>query len=497
MFEAVELGQSLSKSEFEEQLPQLRTELLRVQRALAGTDSRLLLIIAGMDAAGKGECVNRLSEWLDMRGIDTHTYWLPSDEERERPPYWRYWRTFPARGQIGIHFAAWYQDLIPRFAERKIDVAQLDAELARAAFVERMLVEDKTLILKFWLHLSEEEQEKRLKALATDPLTRRRVTKSDWKHHKHYDRYVAAVERVIRLTSTGQCPWTLIDASNWRHRDMTIGRTILSALSAHLANGTGPAHPAPNGVFVPATSPENRITILDGVDLSKTCDADSYEKRLRRYQGKINRLTWQAYEAKRSSVVVFEGWDAAGKGGSIRRLTATMDARLKRIISVAAPTDEEKAHHYLWRFWRHVPRAGFVTAYDRSWYGRVLVERVEGFATPTEWQRAYQEINEFEEQLAAHGIVLTKFFLHISKDKQYRRFKAREQTPHKQHKITEEDWRNREKWDAYEAAVNEMVARTSTEYAPWYLIPADDKRYARIEVLKIYAKRLNAALKSR
>ncbi len=495
MFEAVELGQTLPKRDYDEQLLPLRADLLKVQRELAGTDSRLLLIIAGMDAAGKGECVNRLSEWLDTRWIDTHTYWLPSDEERERPPYWRYWRTFPTRGRIGIHFAAWYQDLIPRFAEGKIDIPELDAELARAAFLERMLVEDKALILKFWLHLSEKDQEKRLKSLSKDPLTRRRVTKSDWKHHKHYDRYAAAAERVIRLTSTGECPWTLVDAGNWRHRDMTVGRTILTALQAHLQNGSRSTVQVPDGVFVPATSPGNRITILDGVDLSKACERDVYDKKLRRYQGTVNRLAWEAYGAKRSSVVVFEGWDAAGKGGCIRRLTATIDARLKRVISVSAPTDEEKAHHYLWRFWRHVPGAGFVTAYDRSWYGRVLVERVEGFASPTEWQRAYQEINDFEEQLAEHGIILTKFFLHISKDEQYQRFKAREITPHKQHKITDEDWRNRERWDDYEAAVNEMVARTSTEYAPWYIIPANDKRHARIKILKTYCKRVKRALK--
>ena len=169
-----------------------------------------------------------------------------------------------------------------------------------------------------------------------------------------------------------------------------------------------------------------------------------------------------AFEKKRSSVVVFEGWDAAGKGGNIRRITAAIDPRTYRVISIAAPTDEEKAHHYLWRFWRHVPRAGYVTIYDRSWYGRVLVERVEGFARPDEWSRAYLEINDFEQQLVDHGIVLAKFWLHIDAKEQLRRFRERESVAWKQHKIAAEDWRNREKWDAYEEAVNDMVARTST-----------------------------------
>jgi polyphosphate kinase 2 (PPK2 family) len=186
--------------------------------------------------------------------------------------------------------------------------------------------------------------------------------------------------------------------------------------------------------------------------------------------------------------------DAGGKGGAIRRITNAIDARLYQTIPIAAPTDEEKDHHYLWRFWRHIPRSGRVTVYDRSWYGRVLVERVEGFATEAEWKRAYLEINEFEEQLVESGIILFKFWMHIGQDEQLRRFKAREEVPYKQHKITDEDWRNREKWDQYKAAVNEMVIRTSTEYAPWELIPGNDKPYARIAVLQTICGGLRKAL---
>ena len=495
MFEAVELDQRLSKSDYEAKLPDLRSALLNAQLALQETDTRVFLIIAGMDGAGKAEVVNRLSEWLDARGVDTNTYWLPSDEERERPPYWRYWRSFPTRGRIGIHFAAWYQELIPDFANDKINAEHLDAELNRAAFLEQMLVEDGALILKFWLHLSEKQQTKRLESLAKDPRTKRRVTKTDWKHLKRYDRFRAAAERVIRLTSTGEIPWTLVEAADRRHRDMVVGQTLVAAINEHLERRKHDTGSSSNGVFIPATSPTNAKTILDGVDLTRTIDSKDYDKQLSKYQGKVSRLVWKAYEARRSSVVVFEGWDAAGKGGCIRRLTVPMDARLYRVISIAAPTDEEKAHHYLWRFWRHIPRAGFVTAYDRSWYGRVLVERVEKFASPEEWQRAYLEINDFEEQLSSHGIILTKFFLHISKEEQLQRFEARARIPHKQHKITEEDWRNREKWEDYQAAINEMVARTSTEYAPWHIVAANDKHWARIDVLKTYCKRLEDALK--
>jgi len=494
VFETVELGQKLAKAEYETILPDLRLRLLEVQRSLLGSNTRVFLIFAGVDAAGKGELVNRLSEWLDARGLETYTYWQLSDEERERPDYWRYWRTFPSRGRIGIHFAAWYQDLIPRYAHRKISGTLLDTELNRITFMEQALAADGALILKFWLHLSKKAQKKRLAALEKDPKTRRRVTKSDWKNHKKYEEYVHAAERVIRHTSNAVTPWTLVDAGDKRYRDSTVARTIVAAIAHHLENQKAEKT---NGNSSPIVVPDavgETKTILDGVDLTQSLERETYESQLRRYQGKISRLVWAAYDKKRSSVVVFEGWDAAGKGGCIRRMTVAMDARLYRVISVAAPSDEEKAHHYLWRFWRHIPRAGFVTAYDRSWYGRVLVERVEKFATPAEWQRAYSEINDFEEQLTRHGIVLTKFFLHIDQDEQLRRFKEREKIPHKQHKITEEDWRNRDKWPLYEEAVNEMVARTSTEFAPWCLIPANDKKVARIEVLKTYCRRLEKAL---
>jgi polyphosphate kinase 2 (PPK2 family) len=240
---------------------------------------------------------------------------------------------------------------------------------------------------------------------------------------------------------------------------------------------------------------EDRLnTILDHVDLSRTITAKSYDRLLKKHQRRLYELTWHAKKKQRSTIAVFEGWDAAGKGGAIRRLTAAMDARLYKVISVASPSDEEIAHHYLWRFWRHLPRAGYVTIYDRSWYGRVLVERVEGLATEEEWQRSYQEINDFEEQLHEHGIILSKFWLHIDKDEQLRRFREREKTPWKEYKITDEDWRNREKWDDYRDAVNDMVAHTSTEYAPWILMPANDKRLARVEVVKTVCRRLEAVL---
>ncbi len=285
-------------------------------------------------------------------------------------------------------------------------------------------------------------------------------------------------------------------ANNKRYRDLTVGRTLLEAMKSRLET--------PQPLCIPATShaptlpnqASAQITLLDQVDLSKTKERDLYKSELNKLQAEANELTWKAYQKKRSCVLVFEGVDAGGKGGAIRRLTSAVDARLYRTIPIAAPTDEEKAHHYLWRFWRHLPRAGRMTIFDRSWYGRVLVERVEGFASDPEWQRAYSEINQFEQQMSENGIIVMKFWLHISADEQLARFEARKATPYKQHKITDEDWRNREKWEEYKLAVNEMVIRTSTEFAPWHLIPGNDKKYARVTVLRTIVERLRAELKS-
>ena len=236
--------------------------------------------------------------------------------------------------------------------------------------------------------------------------------------------------------------------------------------------------------------------VLTQLDMEKRVPKQEYQALLARYQGRLYRLTQQARRKGVSTVLVFEGADAAGKGGVIQRLTAALDACTYQIIQVTAPTDEEHAQHYLWRFWRHLPRAGRVAIFDRSWYGRVLVERVEGFADEAAWQRAYGEINDFEEQLIDHGMVVAKYWIHIDRDEQLRRFKSRQATPHKRWKITDEDWRNREKWDEYEAAVDDMVARTHTPAAPWTLVEGNDKRFARLKVIETLCQQLEQALAS-
>jgi len=361
--------------------------------------------------------------------------------------------------------------------------------------------------LKFWLHLSKEDQLKRLKKMEKDPNSMRRVSERDWKHVDLYGEFLQAAERTIRLTDTGDSPWYLIESKDKRYRDITIGQTLLDVLRKHLVQ-----LPVEKNIALPSPETEQkliakedllpsdvdlsraRLTILDQIDFNLHINERDYRKQLEIWQARLNRLAWAANEKRISSVVVFEGPDAAGKGGAIRRITQALDARLYRVISTAAPTDEERAHHYLWRFWRHIPHAGTFTLYDRSWYGRVLVERVEKFASEGEWRRAYWEINDFEEMLVNHGTLVAKYWVHISKEEQLNRFKEREQIAYKRHKITDEDWRNREKWDDYAHSVNDMIARTSTNYAPWTLISGNDKRYARIEILKTLCHALEKML---
>jgi len=490
MFELAELGHTLSKEKYKRRIPTLRTKLLEVQNKLQDENFPVLILISGVDGGGKGEIINLLNEWMDPRGIQTHAFDEPSEDEAKRPPHWRYWMALPGNGEIGIFIGSWYSDPIAKCITGKTDFADLDAGLLHVKNIERELADSGTLIIKCWVHMSKDKQKAKLKGYEKDPDTRWRVTKKDIKHLKLYDKFSSIAERVIRETSTGHCPWLIVDGSDIKHSSITVAEHILNRINAHIKLSHEKQPPPKEEIEII----EKDISLLKSLNLDKKLSKSQYNRQLEKYQGKLNRLAREARSKNVSSTLVFEGWDAGGKGGAIRRITHALDARQYRVIPIAAPTDEEKAHHYLWRFWRHVPKAGQITIYDRSWYGRVLVERVEGFASKDEWFRSYKEINDFEEELSDANVLINKFWLHISKEEQERRFKQREQISYKKYKITEEDYRNREMWDLYETAVDDMVTRTSTEYAPWHLIEANDKRYARIQVLKTYCDSLEKQL---
>ncbi len=503
MFEAAQLGHTIDKDTYHKALPALRAALLDAQYDLKENGKiPVVVLISGQDGAGKGETINVLYEWMDPRYISTLAFSAPTDEERERPFMWRYWRALPPKGRIGIFAGSWYSGPIHDRLESKMSKAALDQRLEEINRFEAMLVNEGALVLKFWFHLTKDGQKKRLKALEKDSRTAWRVTQWNWDRLKTYDKLQDVAGHVLRMTNTAWAPWTIVEGTDDRYRSLTVANILLDALKHRLA-GSGQAM-TPVVAVTPVTPVVQSLRlnldqrdVLSELDLTHKLAKKAFEDELARWQSRLSELVRDPRFKKRSLICVFEGSDAAGKGGSIRRVASALDARDYQIVPIAAPSEEERAQPYLWRFWRHVPKQERVTIFDRSWYGRVLVERVEGFCAETDWQRAYAEINDFEHELQKDGAIVIKFWLQISRDEQLKRFKEREKIDFKRFKITEEDWRNREKWEAYHAAVCDMVERTSTGSAPWTLVEANDKNYARAKVLRTICEQIEAAYKGR
>jgi len=493
MFESAELGHKIDKATYDAQVPKLREALLDVQFELAEkAPFPVIILIGGVDGAGRGETVNLLNEWMDPRFIQTHGMGEPSDEEMERPMMWRFWRALPPKGKIGVFLGSWYTWPILNRVMGVTKTADLDQSLERAKRMEKMLTDEGALIIKFWLHLSKDKQAERLKLLEKNPKTRWRVTKRDWAHYKRYSKFLSVHESVIRHTSTAEAPWIIVEGADARYRSLTVGKVIHESIRKRLLDTE--KNKGSDIIAAPLLPPIDKLDILKTLDLSQKLTKKKFTAELEKYQGKLALLTRDPRFKDITVLAVFEGNDAAGKGGSIRRITSAVDARQYQVVPIAAPTEEERAQPYLWRFWRHVPRKGRITIFDRSWYGRVLVERVEKYCSEADWMRAYIEINDFEAQLARQRIVVVKFWLAISKDEQLRRFEDRKKVDFKRFKITDDDWRNREKWESYEHAICDMVDRTSTRFAPWTLVEANDKNFARIKVLKTLCQRIEAAI---
>lgn len=482
MFESAELGHQIAKDVYKKEVAKLREALLDVQFDLAESKRfPVIILIGGVDGAGKGEVANLLNEWMDPRRITTCAFGPPNEEEASRPPMWRFWRQLPPKGEIGIFFGSWYTAPIIKRAYGESKDAELDNALEDIVRFERMLTDEGALLIKFWFHLSKEKQKTRIHDLQKNPKTSWRVTERDLHHLKLYDKFRQISGHVIRETSTANAPWIIIEGYDANYRNLTAGSYIHEAIRKQLDDKSGNKR---SNIAAPILQPIDKLHILNTLDLSKSIDKDEYNDKLEKYQRKINLLTRHPKFRDMSLVIVFEGADAAGKGGSIRRITHAIDARFYKVVPIAAPTEEERAQPYLWRFWRHVPSKGRITIFDRSWYGRVLVERVEGFCSEADWMRGYAEINDFEAQLIENNALVVKFWLQISQEEQLKRFEERQEISFKRFKITEEDWRNREKWDAYQIAASDMVDRTSTGHAPWTLVEANDKNHARIKILK-------------
>ncbi|MCB9524616.1 MAG: polyphosphate:AMP phosphotransferase [Myxococcales bacterium] len=494
MLETAELGQAVDKATYDAQETPLRTALLQAQARLRQYKFPVVILFAGIQKAGTGETVNLLNEWMDPRWIKTVAFGDPTQEMRERPPFWKFWMALPKRGQIGLLDSAWYERPLRDKLSGRADQRHFDDMLDNIANFERTLADDGALVLKFWMHLGRADQEKRLQALSADPLTAWRVSDHDWRELDQHEAVVASAEHMIMRTSTARAPWMIVEGADARYRSLRVGTLILDAIEQRLAHEEAAADAKAAEAQATAFKVPTANILSTVVMPKKRMPKQDYRTGLAEQQGRLHALQREALLRGVSTVLVFEGWDAGGKGGAIRRITRALDARQYQVLPIAAPTDEENQYHYLWRFWRHLPRAGRVTIFDRSWYGRVLVERVEGFATEAEWRRAYAEINQFEARLCDHGSVVQKFWLHISKEEQAARFKERMETPHKRWKITDEDWRNRKQWSKYEVAVHDMIERTSTRRAPWHIIPGDDKRTARVKVISAVCDALEAAL---
>ncbi|MGI6418661.1 MAG: hypothetical protein ACOX1P_23690 [Thermoguttaceae bacterium] len=497
MLELVDLGKRIDKELYQRTYPELQLRLAACQRAARAAEISVLVVFEGWDAAGKGSLINCMAQSLDPRGFAVRAINPATEIERSYPWMWRFRSSMPPAGKIGVFDRSWYGRVLVERIEGPISRRQLDQAYDDILNFERQLADGGQVIVKFWLHISKKEQKKRFQKISRDPATAWKVGKREWRHHQQYGRWLAAVEEMLQRTGAAHAPWTVVEATQARFARVKVLETVIEAIEAELQRRAAAPRPAPQPMPKPEPSPTRQHTILDRLDATLAMEREQYEQELEKLQKRIFQLEHEIYVARIPAVIVYEGWDAAGKGGNIKRLTRGLDPRGYEVVPIAAPSGLEKSHHYLWRFWNALPKAGHITIFDRSWYGRVLVERVEGFCIEGEWRRAYREINEFERQLADFGAAIVKFWLHIDQDEQLRRFQARQNTPEKQWKITEEDWRNREKYEQYRIAVVDMLQRTSTTYAPWTVLEANCKLYARIKALRTVAKVLEDALERR
>lgn len=513
MLEKVDLTKKMSKEDYKKKMEELEPQLGRLQRECKALGMPVLIVFEGFGAAGKGVQIGRLIQSMDPRGFQVFPIKNETEEERMHPFMWRFWTKTPERGRISIFDGSWYRKvLIDRF-EKRTKSRDIPAAFHSINSFEQQLAEDGNLIIKLFLDIDRKEQKKRFDRLEKNKETAWRVGQGDRERNVRFDEYASMMEEMLFETDTDYAPWTIIEAMDRRFATVKIYTTVIKAMADRIEKIRSAKAEDVSGEGFQGKEEEDavsriaktadaemkklQVSILSRADLSLCCTRKEYREKLDRLQSKLEKLHGELYRKRIPVVLGFEGWDAGGKGGAIKRLTEKMDARGYVVNPTAAPNDIEKAHHYLWRFWKNMPKAGHVAIFDRTWYGRVMVERIEGFCTEEEWKRAYKEINDMEKDLYDAGAVVLKFWMQIDKDEQERRFRERQENPEKQWKITDEDWRNREKWDQYEDAVNEMLMRTSTDYAPWIVVEGNDKYYARIKVLRTVVEAIEKRLKEK
>ncbi len=486
MLEQVNLDKRVSKESYKPEAKELKKRLLGLQQKVKEAKLPVIIVFEGWGAAGKGSMISDVILQLDPRGFNVYSMAAPDESEKRKPFLWRYWNLIPQYGEFSVFVRSWSQDRTTSRIYEETDDEEISKKIQRINTFERQLTDDGYLIIKFFLHISKKEQKQRFERLEDSKLTRWRVTQSDWERNKNYNNLYMAIDEVLERTNTPNAPWHMISAHDKNNASLEVYRAIVTAIETAIAakqlreempKMTGDAIDYGNFELV-------NMPLLSEIDLSCSLSDDEYGEKLKKLHKKLGKLHNELYLKKIPVIIAYEGWDAAGKGGNIKRMAAALDPRGYEVCPIAAPDKYELAHHYLWRFWKHIPKTGHIEIFDRTWYGRVMVERIEGFCSQEQWRRAYKEINEFEKELYDWGAIIVKFWIHVSKDEQLRRFNDRQNTPEKRWKITDEDWRNREKWDFYEQSVNDMIKYTSTDFAPWTIVESEDKKYARIKALE-------------
>ncbi len=477
------------KEEVKEELKVEKDRLFKAQMRLKEKKLPVIVLMEGFGCAGKGEIIGRVIQSIDPRFFKVAAITVPTREEKRRPWLARFFEKIPEEGKFTFYDSGW-MDEVARERAAGLSDREYKNKIESVRRFERTLSDNGYLVFKFFCDISKKEQKKRIKALTDDIDTKWRVDSFDRWQNKNYRECRKVFDEFMEKTDTKDCPWTIVDSKDARWAELKILKTLNERLYSALEKGRKDGAPKKKNSFSLVEMP-----LLKDVPLDLTVSEEDYDKELKELQGTLKDLHYRLYRKKVPVIICYEGWDAAGKGGNIKRITGALDPRGFEVVPIASPEPHEKARHFLWRFWRNTPKDGHITIFDRTWYGRVMVERLEGFCSENDWKRAYNEINEFEKELKDWGAVIIKFWVQIDKDTQLRRFNDRANTPEKQWKITDEDWRNREKWDLYEEAVNEMLKKTSTDFAPWYILESNDKKYARIKALKIVIERLREVLK--
>ena len=476
--------------ELKQRLKAAEEKLSQQQMKLKEKRLPVLVLIEGWGAAGKGSAIGQIIKNIDPRFFKVFSMpSTPTEEERRRPFLYRFFEKIPEAGKFTFLDSGWMDQIMKERLDGKLDDKAYAQRVDSVKRFERGLTDNGYLVLKFFFHISKKEQESRIEALLSEKDTAWRVSEGDLWQNRHYDKCLEAFDRYLDDTNTPSAPWYIVDSKSKKFAELQVMETLCMGIETALHNESL-AVPLLQNAFPLIKMPKLRDVPLEG----KTLDEEEYKKELKELQAKLGQLHNRLYRKRVPVIIAYEGWDAAGKGGNIKRLTGALDPRGFGVHPIASPEPHEKARHYLWRFWTRLPKDGHIAIFDRTWYGRVMVERLEGFCSENDWQRAYYEMNEFEQELYNWGAVILKFWVQIDKDTQLARFTERQNTPSKQWKITDEDWRNREKWDLYEQAVDEMLQKTSTTYAPWHILESVDKKYARIKALHIVIDALEKAL---